>query len=137
MTKQKSKQFTADAAPDKTSQPRPLVQLTVTQLKAIAAGDCGDDIGCNPWECGHNHNETMVSTAQIDKAKTSISDKTSQSQPLVQLTVAQLESIAGAGISVNHNETVVKFPNPPQKQQTSSQLNLIKLGHYKHSLLHS
>ncbi len=119
MNKQKPETSNTHVTRDKTSQHQTLVQLTVAQLEAIAAGDCGDD-GCLPWECGQNHNETMVSTAQIDKAKTSISDKTSQSQPLVQLTVAQLESIAGAGISVNHNETVVKFPHPPQKQQTSS-----------------
>lgn len=55
MTKQNSKQSTADATPDKTRPNQPLVPLTEAQLEAIAG-----DAGCPIWSCGHNHNETLV-----------------------------------------------------------------------------
>ncbi len=66
MTKQKSKEFAVHTSSDKTSQDQSLVQLTVAQLENIAAGGLGDD--CTEIDnCGLNHNETIVNTAQFNR----------------------------------------------------------------------
>ena len=59
MSKQKRK-FPATATPDKTRQDKPLVELSKEQLEAIAAGITDID------EVITNHNETMVSSAQLN-----------------------------------------------------------------------
>ena len=66
MSKQKRKLLATatPATPEKTRQEQSLVQLegklTEAQLEAIAGGGCGS-VGC-----GGNHNETMVSSAQLN-----------------------------------------------------------------------
>ena len=62
MAKQKLKIL---ATPDKTRPEKPLVQLTEAQLEACSGG-AGHDDGCPPWNCGDNHNETIVSAAQLN-----------------------------------------------------------------------
>ncbi len=56
------------ATPEKTRPAKPFVQvegkLTEEQLEAIAGGSGGH--GCPPWNCGVNHNETIVSAAQLN-----------------------------------------------------------------------
>ena len=61
MFKQKRKKFTTTVTLEKTCPEKTLVQLTEDQLKAIAGGSggCGSD-------CTRNHNETMVSAAQLN-----------------------------------------------------------------------
>ena len=60
MSKQKLK-LLATATPDKTRHDKPLVELTEEQLETIAGGE-----GCPIQHCGGNHNETMVSAAQLN-----------------------------------------------------------------------
>ena len=104
MSKQKLKLL---ATPDKTRPEKPLVQLTEAQLEACSGGAKQDD-GCPPWNCGGNHNETMVSAAQLNleegkpcrapKLKLlATAEKTLPEKPLVELTEDQLEAYAGGG----------------------------------------
>ena len=66
MSKQKRSKLTATATLGKTRQEKPLVQaegkLTEAQLEAIAGGTGG----CGILGCLGNHNETMVSSAQLN-----------------------------------------------------------------------
>ena len=65
MFKQKREKFTVTTKPEKIRQDKPLVQiegkLTPEQLEAIAGG-FGDG-------SGSNHNETMVTAAELDRIK--------------------------------------------------------------------
>ncbi len=81
MFKQKRDKFAATVTLEKPHQKKPFVQvegkLTEEQLEAIAAG--GSFIGgCHPPHCSLNHNETMVSRAQLNcRSSPSIQPKTS------------------------------------------------------------
>ena len=100
MTKQKSETSATHAVPDKTRQNQPLVQLTETDLEEIAAGGCGDG-NCMPWECGENHNETVVKVANPpQKQQTSSSAQSDQVRSLQTLTIAQLDGVAGGPVNI-------------------------------------
>ena len=65
MSKQRPEKFTVTVTPEKTHPEKSLVELTEEQLEAIAGGSGGR--GCPPWNCGVNHNETIVSAAQLNR----------------------------------------------------------------------
>ena len=54
-------QLQSPTTSDKTPPEKPLVQLTENQLEAIAGGE-----GCPAHHCGTNHNELMISSAQLN-----------------------------------------------------------------------
>ena len=78
MSTQKRKKFTVVTIPEKNRQQKPLVyikgKLTQAQLEAIAGGAGGS----GGW--GGNHNETMVSTAELN-GRSSISTQSGRLIP--------------------------------------------------------
>ncbi|MEM9808414.1 MAG: GRAS family protein, partial [Cyanobacteria bacterium P01_D01_bin.56] len=94
-----------------------LAALAEPLLQRIAGGATGNG-GCMPWDCGHNHNETVVNiieTSQREKPQ------------LIELTEDELDEIAGGAASDdsclpwecghNHNETVVNTVETSQREK--------------------
>ncbi|MEO0536106.1 MAG: hypothetical protein AAF215_19810 [Cyanobacteria bacterium P01_A01_bin.123] len=102
-----------------------IIYLSEEDLEAIVGGMGGGGSyrQCPPWTCGTNHNETLIHTQD--------STQSQETKP-IELSVEDLEAIAGAGGSEcprwtcggNHNETLVDIKESTQAQSTQ----IIELG---------